>query len=403
MKRLLVCLLVFTACEPPGVYPTADRRQNTELSRIEGSVVVSSKARGNVVVLLFDAARLPPPAGSGRPVTFTVLSSAEVFGSAPEATIGPDGGTVVNSGPFTAPFAFSLVPAGRYQLRGFVDSNEDFIPWYDVTSQVNAGDVGGSAIEPSTRTSREIVVEVKSPTLNVPVSFADTSLVPVDRPSFAVTGMPSLALTPTGGTKMIELQLLPITQGVIHQGRPAFLAKFIDDNGDGAPDDSNQDGVPDLWPKVLVRKLSNGSNPLLDENDLDKNGVLDPTGEDYEHINPMNGITIAADGKPDAVVLAAAIDPTDLAPMLLDPMTQKVLPSPVPVTKLKLVLKPQAFDISNPAAPQVLKVMPKGRYAITLIQITGQTWRLPNELQTGIAEKFGLPVLSSQSFFVEVP
>ncbi len=397
MKQLVLCLLVLTACEAPPVYPTADRRQNTQLSRVEGHVIVSSRARGNVIVLLFDAARPPPPTGSGRPVTFNVLSRAEVFGNAPDG----------DSGPFTAPFAFSLVPAGKYLVRGFIDSNVDFIPWYDVTSQVNAGDVGGSAIDPVTRASRDIVVDVSSPALDVPVSFSDTALVPVDRPSFAVAGNPaSFTFSPNGpdaGTQVLELNPLPINEGVIHQGRPAFLAKFIDDNNDGVPDDANKDGVPDLWPKVLVRKLSNGVNPLLDENDLDRNGVIDAAGEDYEHVNPMNGITIAPDGKPDAVVLAAGIDPTELAPLLIDPMTGLVRLTPVPVTKLKLVLKPQAFDISNPAMPQLVKGLPKGRYAVTLVQISGQTWRLPNELQAGIAERFSLPVVSSQRFVIEVP
>ncbi len=395
MKFLLPVLLVLAACEPPPVFPTADRRQNTQLSSIAGTVVVSSKARGNVVVFLFDAARPPPPTGSGRPITFTVLSREEVFGNALEG----------DTGPFSAPFAFSLVPAGKYLVRGFVDSNVDFIPWYDVTSQVNAGDVGGAAIEPSTRANREIVVDVTKPTTDVPVSFSDTALVPVDRPSFVVDGgFPSFTFTPASGPQVLELDPLPINMGVIHQSKPAFLAKFIDDDNNGVPDDANKDGVPDLWPKVLVRKLSSEAdvNPLLDENDLDKNGIVDAKGADYEHVNPMNGITVPPDGKPDAVVLAAGIDPTELAPLLIDPMTMMVRTTPVPVGRLKLVLKPQAFDISNPLSPQPLKSVPKGRYAITLVQISGQTWRLPNELQAGIAEKFSLPILSSQSFVIEV-
>ncbi|MBS1153227.1 MAG: putative lipoprotein [Myxococcaceae bacterium] len=402
MRALSLCLLVLTACEPPPVYPTADRRQNTELSRVEGSVVVSSRARGNVVVLLFDAARPPPPAGSGRPVTFTVLSRDAVFGAA------PDGDT----GPFTAPFAFSLVPAGKYLVRGFIDSNLDFIPWYDVTSQVNAGDVGGAAIEPTTRANREIGVDVKTPALDVPVSFSDTALVPLDRPSFAVDGGNNpdggnaLLLTPTGGAQVLELTPLPIDAGVIHQSRPAFLARFIDDDLNGVPDDANKDGVPDFWPKVLVRKLTSvaGANPLLDENDLDKNGVLDAAAfEDYEHFNFTTMTSVPADGKPDAVVLAAGIDPTELAPLLIDPLTGLVRTSPVPVGKLTLVIRPQAFDLSNPLAPAPLKTVPKGRYAITLVQLSGQTWRLPNELQRGIAERFGLPIVESQSFVIEVP
>lgn len=407
-NRLLCAVLLLAACEAPPVFGTADRRQNTELSHIEGNVVVSSKARGSVVVLLFDAARPPPPQGSGRPITFTVLSRGEVFGTTPDAVFGSDGGLIVDTGPFTAPFAFSLVPPGKYQIRGFIDSNTDFIPWYDVTSQVNQGDVGGAAIEPTTRLNRDIVVDTHSAALDVPVSFSDTAFVPFDRPSFAAS-VPTVSVTPTGGNQVFDLDLLPINQGAIHQSKPAFLAKLIDDNGDGIADDANKDGLPDLWPKVLVRKLADlapdagVTNPLLDENDLDKNGVLDATGVDYEHFNPTNMIAIPPDGKPDAVVLSAAIDPTDLLPVLIDPMTMMPRPGPVPVTKLRLIIRPQAVDASNPAVPQLIKTLPKGRYAITLVQLTGQTWRLPNELQTAVAPKFTLPAVTSQGFFVEVP
>ena len=425
MKNCTLLLFgMLIACEPPGVYPGADRLQNTQLSRIEGHVVVNSKVRGNVIVFLFDAARPPPPLGSGRPVTFTVLSQDTVFGQA----------LVDDSGPFTAPFAFSLVPPGHYTIQGFVDGNLDFVPWYDVTDEVDTGDVGGAAIEPSTFATRDVVVTIAEPALDVPVSFADTALVALDRPSFTVPGFPSFTFDPKAGATEIELDLLMMDQGLIHQSRAAFLAKFIDDNMDGVPDDANMDGVPDLWPKVLVRKLdATGANPLLDENDLDHNGILDPPTDagfaDYEHVNPMTGMTIPPDGQPDEVVLAAGIDPTDLAPLLVDPMTGMVKQTPTPVTKLKLVIKPLAVDISqvgrlcplgtdaecgapntcdpttkicsNPPLP--LKTVPPGRYAVTVVQLTGQTWRLPNELSPPIAVNLGLPLVSTQSFVINVP
>ena len=61
-------------------------------------------------------------------------------------------------GPFTAPYTFSSVPAGEYLVRGFIDSDtcvtgstpchgSDFIPWYTVTGEPNAGDLGGAAVD----------------------------------------------------------------------------------------------------------------------------------------------------------------------------------------------------------------------------------------------------------------
>jgi hypothetical protein len=352
--------VVLLGCEPPPVVPTADTRQSTFLSRIEGQVVVSSRARGNVVVLLFDADRPPPPLGTGRPISFSLLPEAEVFH-------GADAGDL---GPFTAPFAFSLVapgrdgdggveaadggqadrPTQRYAIRGFVDGNNDFIPWYGVTNEVNTGDVGGAAIEPASRALRELTVNSRDPVLDVPVSFSDTALVNFDRPVFSVNdavsgvGLPGLTLD-AGMTIPAVIQLVPtsIDAGVVHQGSPVFLAKFIDDDGDGVPDDANGDGVPELWPRVVIRKLSGDANPFLDENDLDKNGVVDATGADYEHLAGP------ADGKPDVVALAAGIDPTPLAAQLLDAMGM-VKTTPTPVAALRVVIRPLAVDLRTAAA-----------------------------------------------------
>ena len=69
------------------------------------------------------------------------------------------------------------------------------------------------------------------------------------------------------------------------------------------------------------------------------------------------------------------------------------------VPRLKLVLQPRAFDVSTPTSPQPLRAVPIGDYAITVIQQTGQTWRVPNELGLEVT---GLPLVASQSFLVRV-
>ncbi|MGZ3459198.1 MAG: hypothetical protein ACXU86_11925, partial [Archangium sp.] len=159
LAGLALAAMLATGCEPPPVVPTADRRQHQQLSRIEGEVVVQSRARGNAIILLYDAGHPPPPQGAGRPVSFTVIPAEQLFGPAD-----PD-----SSGPFTAPFTFSLVAPGHYLLRGFIDADTcgtgaqpchtpDFIPWYDVTGEPNAGDVGGAAVDAVTQAPR--VVEV---------------------------------------------------------------------------------------------------------------------------------------------------------------------------------------------------------------------------------------------------
>ncbi|HSP81282.1 MAG TPA: hypothetical protein VLQ93_22380 [Myxococcaceae bacterium] len=401
LAGLALAATLATGCEPPPVVPTADRRQNQQLSRLEGQVVVQSRARGNAIVLLYEAGRPRPPQGAGRPLSFTIFPARQLFGAALEDPSA--------SGPFTAPFAFSLVPPGRYLLRGFIDADTcrtgvqpchgpDFIPWYGVTGEPNAGDVGGAAVDALTLAPR--VVEVGpgadgtlQAATGITVSFSDSATVP-ERPAFEVVG--GNRLEPSAGPLRLELRPLSLHEGVVDVRPPAFLLRYVDENGDGVPDDANGDGNPELWPRVVVRKLADAPD-LTDENDLDRNGLLDEVGVDYPHADGSR------DGLPDLVVLAASLVP--------DPATMDALRNPdgtprmepVPVPKLELVIHPQALDVREPSNPVPLQSLPSGRYALTLVQFTGQTWRLPNELSPSLAPALGLPSVESQSFLLQVP
>ena len=94
MRKLFVILGVWlTACDAPPVYSGADKRQSgAATGRIEGEVVVSTAARGKVVLFLYDAARPPPPTGTGRPLTFTVVSRDAVFAGAADGSAPRDQG-----------------------------------------------------------------------------------------------------------------------------------------------------------------------------------------------------------------------------------------------------------------------------------------------------------------------
>lgn len=394
------CALLLAACDAPPVVPTADRRQNTQTSRIEGSLVVQGPARGNAVVLLFDAARPPPPQGTGRPVSFALVSAEELFGEALH-----DG----SSGPFTAPFTFSLVAPGRYLVQGFIDRDgcipespgcvpPDFNPWFGVTGEPNAGDVGGAAVDAATRARRIIELKPREdgslPVITgVNVSFSSEATVPLDRPVFEVSAGDA-RFDPSQGMKLLELSAVGLRQGPVNQPNPMFLVRYVDDDGDGVPDDANGDGIPDFWPKVIVRKLADA--PAITDENVDRQGELREDGRDYERAEG------GFDGKPDAVVLAAGLHPEPLlAALQNEDGTPKM--TAVPMTSLTVVIQPMAFDASDPKAPAPLKTVPSGRYAIILIQSTGQTWRLPNELHPDLASSFGLPAFARQGFTLEVP
>ncbi|MBM7113795.1 hypothetical protein [Archangium primigenium] len=421
---LALTALIATGCEPPPVVPTADVRQKNALTRIEGQLVVQGRVRGNAIVLLYDTERPPPPQGTGRPVSFTVVPREQLFGPS----------DVTSTGPFTAPYAFSQVAPGSYFVRGFIDVDTcvmpgatsscrtpDFIPWYTITSEPNTGDVGGAALDTSRDGAPVPRVLNLTPRADgtlpvatgVNVSFsADQATVPLERPVFSVDGTGNFSGQAgalfTLRPRAVEVRTDKEKTGeedsrlLSTQGAPAFFVRLVDDNNDGQPDG---DKKLEIWPRVLVRKLTDVKNPdnpsqeLADENDLDRNGLLDKTG--VEHA-PLVG---DKDGQPDRVILLTSLD---VPPEVRDRLMQKNANGtwnfqPVPSPTLLLTLQPQAVDARDPLHPVPLKAVPSGRYAITLVQFTGQTWRVPNELSASVAPSIDLLPSDTQSFTINVP
>jgi len=356
MTRSLFVFILLAGCTAPGVFPTADGLQQTPVGRIDGTVIVDGPARGRVILFLFDASSPPPPVGSGRPRSFAAVSSDALFAEAPAGS----------TGRFTAPFVFSLVPPGEYLVQGFLDVDGDFVPWFSVTAEPTGGDVGSSPVAVSLTGS--------SPVARIAVSVDASKTVPVDRPAFRVVG--SSTFNPEQGSKALDLLPEVISQTPVTQ-QPQFLIRSADDDGNGVPDDADADGVVDVYPKIRVRKLADRTPVFWDEHDLNRDGKTEPEG------SPV-------------VILPAKLDPSTVLPLLSQPQ-------PVPVSSLRILIEPRALDVQDPANPVELPQLPSGRYAITVIQFTGQTWRVPNELQPSMAVGLGFEPLASQQFFLEVP
>jgi hypothetical protein len=441
MKRATLwgLALLWTACEAPPVVPTADPPQNTEVSHIDGNIVAQTHTRGNAVVFLFDATRPPPPAGAGKPLAFALIPKDTLFGDATndETSIGP----------FTAPFTLSLVPPGSYLLAGFIDldgclpdpqincQSSSFIPWFNVTDEPVSGDVGGEAADPVSQ--QPIVVTIDKNTLQpatgVTVAYTDLAEYPVDRPAFSVciplptggclpvdggttfTPQQPSALNMAGG-EVFELDLTPVDVsaadfdgGVARTlvpftagGNSAFLAKWVAVDG-GVALDVDGDGAalgPDFWPKVIVRKLAD-SNPLNDEN-VDRRGLPLANAKTYNHVDPT------LNSQPAQVALTAFIPVTDVAALLTDTSGQAITTA-VPVSTLHVVVGPTApgfppaLDITDPNNPAPLTSVPPGIYGIYIIQYTGQTWRVPNELGPPFSQALDFTETDSQAFTLIVP
>jgi hypothetical protein len=413
MRRLplMFGLLALASCEAPPVYATQDPAQSTQLSHIDGSVVVQSVGRGNVVLFLFDVTRPPPPAGTGKPLSFTVVGQDDLFGAdATDNTV---------EGPFTAPFSFSLVPPGSYFIQGFIDLNgcfprvncrsSSFIPWYNATNGPNSGDVGGAAADPVTLAPTVITVNAVTPTEGVSVGFVDANVFPIDRPAVSATCLANC----TNDSEMMTMPPTPFAHLFTSAaGMPAvfeldpkvglvagnatltaqLFAQYVSVvNGVPQDVDGNPANGPALWPQIVVRKVDS-NNPLNDEN-VDSRGL--PLPQDA-----------GVDGGPvpePQVVLAAGVYAPSVVPALTGPGGQ-VIATPVPVPNLQIAVLPEAFDATNPAQPVPLPSVPPGLYAVYVIQFTGQEWRVPNELGPAFAGVVGFtPSDASQGFFLSVP
>lgn len=392
MIRRTVPLLVLAAlacCERPPVVATADKQQQTVASRVSGQVVAQGRSRGNAIVFLFDATNPPPPAGTGKPISFTIVSEQALYGPALQGA---------SAGPFAAPFTFSLVQPGSYILEGFLDHDEcvvgggsgcrvpDFNAFYKVTDEPNQGDVLGGAADPATLRPYVFTVAADSngnlnAITDVSVGFSDAiGTEPSDRPAFTVA--PAMPRFPTdGGLLTMQLTATPIQAGVVDERRNgAFLVRYVDDNNDGQVDTVN--GVPQLWPKIVVRKT--------DDND--------PTHLTDETVS---------NGTPAAVVLAAGIYPTSSIFAALGPPSApnrnpdgSFVVAPFP--QLTVAVQHLALDASKgPPAP--LPNVPSGDYALYALSFTGQTWRVPNELEAPVAAATGFTPVDTQSFVLQIP
>jgi hypothetical protein len=294
-----------------------------------------------VVVLVFSRDAPPPPRGSGRPLAVAIVGK-------PDFVAG------------TAPFTAGGLATGVYQIRAFLDRNDDFVPWFDAMNQPNAGDVGGGYVTLPQGALRDVTVDALGPPITgIEVSILDPAAVPTDRPSFWV---PSPSPVLEGAPISVPIQALVETTDVFTTNG-VFPIQWIDLDGNGTADDVNGDGNPDVFPIVVAE-------------------LLDPGDEE--------NLTVAV----DPVRVPGLLNPAQFAPL--------GFPAADP-TQVALVVAASTVTVVFPPAgvrgdPPVSVAPPAGRYRITLINPAGQTWTIPNELERAR----GTPFEVSQAGYLTV-
>ncbi len=232
------------------------------------------------------------------------------------------------------------------------------------------------------------------------------------------------ALDPPQPATFFALEARPVNAGAVLEAHPFFLVRYRDENGDGIPDVDGR-GLPQMWPKVFIRKVAevdpkhpSGIDPLIaaglrDENDLANTGQLDAVGISYSAA-PSPLAPTADSATPSLVLIEAAITdpplpdgggiafPLSIFEQLTLPDGGPNMAAVLPLATLPMVLFPLALDARNPVNPSTLAGVPPGRYAVIVEQFTGQTWRVPNELEPGIAPELGTTALPDQGWVFTV-
>lgn len=332
---------------------------------VSGTLIVSGPAEpATTIVLAYRAEDPPPPVGTGRPLTFATVS-ADRF--------------VRRDGVFEAPYAISIpgIASGEVLVTALVDVDENFFPlppFSEVLAGATCGDfLGAHVTDLQEGAPAPVAIEAGRSTEGVAVLVAREAT--FERPAFVMQGgTPFLSreLAAGGSTQTFRVastriaavttsagETLPLLDlsGPFDGTDPCDTALWVtiwDRDGDGQPDPHPdfppETGLIDAWPRVVLQYLG----------EIDADGVVEPTLEPGE-----------------SWAMRAALFP-DVAWFGVVPLNR-----PTPLTEAEIVFVPGAQHTRADGTVEVVTdptALPAGAWSVTLINVAGQTWTLPNAL-----------------------
>ncbi|RME28433.1 MAG: hypothetical protein D6798_02395 [Deltaproteobacteria bacterium] len=345
-----VLLLAGCAWQAP-LDPDAPPPQNS----LSGTVVYSgAEPPGDVIVVLYDAHDPPPPEGTGGPVNFATVPAEDFIDDA--------------DGLRAASWDLAPVPDGTWLISALMDMDGDFHPLLTATAGATCGDIAGPYLQ-SLAGTELAPVTVRGGQLVDDLTLVLGLTYPIERPAFQFAdnlvdqGAPAAITDPTDDSEIlviqstaVESELLEIT-GPLDVASPkadpcdtAFYLHFLDEDGDGDADPHWLDdyaalGVRAAWPRIYAVFRGSESVPL-------------EPGEVY-----------AVEAIPDPFLRdgAGGSIPTGVV---------------VPVTELRVAFPPAGQHVLPDGSVEVVGApdLPDGEWDLTVVQETGQTWTLPNEL-----------------------
>ena len=351
---LLISLVLLAACDYEA---PLDPRATTGNNSISGTVVLSGfDTPSTTIVLIYDATNPPPPAGTGRPITFSTVAASSY-------------NTDID-GLLAASYTVTGLADGLYLATALVDIDEDFHPL------VASGALGGStcgdwlgAYISDVETQELTPIEVAGGEYVDQVTIAVASEVPFERPAYAFT-TPALANrqqaidSPTV-PQLFSLNSISVASelGLELTGPfdgtdlcdTAFIQMVYDLDVNGVPDPHPEPalaavGALNIWPKAYVQ---------------------------YVGVPQEDGSLLSELPFGESVVGEAIVYPDFLASGVFP------LNTPVPATSINYIWVPAASHRYPDGTSETITIptdLPAGVWAVTLVSITGQTWTLPNEL-----------------------
>ncbi|MBK8012680.1 MAG: hypothetical protein IPK13_15115 [Deltaproteobacteria bacterium] len=301
--------------------------------------VITGRVRGDgawpagdfqVVVAAYGVHDLEPPRGDRVPAATAVVSGDRIR---------PTGSTS---------YRLTGLATGAYQVEAFLDTGDDFVPWFSVMRQPNEGDVGGGYLDLGSGRLRTVVVEaLGAPASGVDVDIKAAKSFTHDPPAFFLPDRVTLE-GPTGTVSVLVSRLTETNIAFSVHG--SLRVGWFDRDGDGLDDDVDGDGEADVFPTVVADRL-------------------DPSDSTRQKLAEQR------------VRIRGWIDPAQFP--ALDRVTNPVVDVPTVVVSFSST----AWDLANPG--QSISP-PAGEYRVTLINEAGQAWSSPNPLADAAGTRYAL-------------